>query len=92
MATRTLCFCDDFAEAKARGEFVWWPHVHAYAAVTVPMRRMSPAARYYASERGNHEDHTGECFSFVDCPFCGHELPGTLPTVLTDPRLAEPDE
>jgi hypothetical protein len=52
---------DRFGPAKSLGGWVFREG---------PYRMATWRARYYGME-----DHSGEPFSFVSCPFCGGELP-----------------
>lgn len=82
MVTTRLCFCEDRIRSMTFGTFKWsYPH-RAWFATDIPTRSMSQLASYYAFvERGleyPHEDHRGEYYYYVDCPWCGNSLPGTL--------------
>lgn len=88
---RRECRCDDRRQAQAAGDFLYWPHhrVWVFAPHALPPRSMSSGARIGAFvERAKypHEDHDGEPYSFVECPFCQMSLPGTD----DPPRLSHP--
>lgn len=78
--TRIECRCDKRLAALAAGDFIFWPHSRVWVFTDGPKRTMSAAARYFAfvdRAEHKHEDHAGEHYTFVSCPWCGHELPGT---------------
>ena len=87
--TRTECRCDARLAALHNGDFIYWPHSRAWVFTDGPFRAMSPAARYYAfvdRAEFKHEDHAGELYTWVDCPFCGHALPNTHAPRIVWPR------
>lgn len=78
-----LCFCRDREAAMQAGTFI-----REYEGTWIfpldPVRAMSPRARYFAfveREDHPHEDHSGEPYRRVTCPWCGLDLPGAI----TDP-------
>jgi hypothetical protein len=82
--TRVECRCSRRTAAQQAGEFVFLPHSRCWVFPEV-RRTMSAHARYYAfHERREwpHTDHTGEHYSFIECPWCGHTLPYTAPPPL----------
>lgn len=86
--SRTECRCDRRLAALAAGDFIFWPHSKVWIFTDGPRRSMSPQARYYAfvdRAEHKHEDHDGEHYTFVSCPWCGHCLPGTH-----EPRIVWP--
>lgn len=75
--SRTECRCDRRHDAMVGGAFLYWPPHRAWIFPDL-IRRMSAGARYFALvDRAEfpHEDHTGECYRWVSCPWCGHSLP-----------------
>lgn len=65
--------CSDFFFAKLKGEIVPSKYLGTWMEVGSVPRDMSWSAKYYAGERGEFEDHTGDNYSLFDCPFCGGE-------------------
>jgi hypothetical protein len=95
--TRTECRCDRRIAALALGDFVFWPHSRVWVFTEGPLRSMSAAARIGAfvdRREFKHEDHDGEPYSWVSCPWCGHELPGTQVPRIVWPQAdgADPNE
>ena len=85
MAWRVICACDARKNAERDREFVYIPFKHAWVFANGPRRSMSDRARYFAfSERSEfkHVDNNGAHYFYVTCCWCGHDLPGTPPTVL----------
>lgn len=62
--------------------FVYRPEHNAWVfldALDVPMRAMSHraiCAVYIERKDIQHEDHTGERYTYQSCPACGGDLPG----------------
>jgi hypothetical protein len=66
--------CDDRETAERNGEFVYLRDYDGWCFVDGPRRRMTFKASYLLNERGGMQ-HIGEFYSFLDCPWCGAELP-----------------
>ncbi len=66
--------CTDRAIAEAAAEFVYLRDYDAWAFVEGPRRRMTAYHAYLLSDRGG-DQHIGEFYSWLDCPWCGAELP-----------------
>jgi hypothetical protein len=77
MANALVCDCAERHAAERRGEFLYLAFVHGWVFDGGPFRTMTPAGRYFRFER-DVEDHTGEPYSWVTCPFCGFDLPMPL--------------
>jgi hypothetical protein len=65
--------CAEFYFAKIRGDVVPSKYLGTWIIPDSIPRDMSWEARYYAGERGNFEDHSGDPFGLWDCCFCGGE-------------------
>lgn len=65
--------CSQFLFAKIKNEIVPNRALGTWVLADSVPRDMSWAAKYYASERGNYEDHSGEPFALWDCCYCGGE-------------------
>lgn len=93
--TRVLCACDRRRHAQLLGDFVRLPHQRAWMFTDEASRRaMSSRARYYAfSVRAEypHRDHTGEPYTWITCPFCQHELPGTEDVPAVSDATGDPE-
>ena len=75
-----LCSCPEREAAMQSGAFI-----REYGGTWIfpldPVRAMSPRARYYAfvdRQEHAHEDHSGEPYRRVTCPWCGLDLPGSF--------------
>lgn len=65
--------CSGFYFAKIKGEIVPNKFLGTWELADSVLRDMPWHAKYYAGERGNFEDHSGECYARFDCPYCGGE-------------------
>ena len=74
MSSWLVCDCAQRHAAEKLGEFFYWANFEAWVFSESVPRRMSTLARYYAAERGV-ENHDGEPFRWVNCPWCGLDLP-----------------
>jgi len=54
-----------------------------------PYRTASPVAIYYADGRGTHD---GEPYVYVDCPFCGRDLPMPPEVTWRTDATGDPEE
>lgn len=69
------CDCDTRHTSERSGLFVYMSSYEGWVFTDCQLRRQSPAAIYWAIERGL-ECHDGEPFVWKDCcPFCGKDLP-----------------
>ncbi len=66
--------CTNRTIAEAAGEFVYLRDYDGWAFVDGPRRRMTFRAMYVLSQLGG-DQHIGEWYSWLDCPWCGAELP-----------------
>lgn len=78
--------CAEFYFALAKNEIVPSKYLGTWMIPDSVPRDMSWAAKYYAGERGDFEDHTGDNFALWDCPFCGGES-----RPIPAPRIAQAD-
>ena len=76
--------CSGFFYAKVRGEIVPNKYMGTWVMPDSVPRDMSWSAKYYAGERGDFEDHTGDYYALWDCPFCGG-----ITCPIPAPRIAE---
>ncbi len=73
-AARTFCRCRDRYAAMFNGEFLYSKWFDAWIFPNGPFRAMSQHAKSNAVVRGI-EDRSGEPFTWLNCPFCGLDLP-----------------
>ena len=76
--------CSEFFFAKLKNEIIPNKFLGTWVIPDSPQRDMPWHSKYYAGERGNYEDHSGEPYARWDCCFCGGE---TEP--IPAPRIAE---
>ena len=77
------CSCKARYHAMAQGEFLWSDMAGGWVFVDLPTRNVNWRTRYIAGEQGRViEDHTGEPYTWHDCPFCGFELPHRIKPTL----------
>ncbi len=66
--------CTNRTIAEAAGEFLYIRDYDAWCFVEGPRRSMTFRAMYMLGEGGG-DSHVGEWYSWLDCPWCGAELP-----------------
>lgn len=71
------CDCRERHAATQNAELFYWAEREGWVFTNGPMRRLTRGAAYWKGERAI-DDHTGEMFVWVDCPFCGLELPKAI--------------
>lgn len=81
--------CQDRDQAERDGVFEYIGYFDGWCFTDGPRRRMSDRATSYAAVRGM-DRHDGEPFVWLDCPFCGAELP--IPKEPRHPFTIDTDE
>ena len=79
------CQCAARREAVRRGDFLPSFTLSAWIAVDAPKRRVSQRTLWYLSERGEFDtylSHAGDAYSWVTCPWCGHDLPPVTASIV----------
>ncbi len=66
--------CKEREQASFVGEFVYLRDYDGWCFVEGPRRRVSILTRHLQGWR-DIENHDGEFYVYLDCPFCGAELP-----------------
>lgn len=76
-ADRKHGVCARFHFAVARGEMIPNNKQGGWNLTTLPLRELTPRAKYFRTEDGlPYDDHTGEAYCLAEqCPYCQGELP-----------------
>lgn len=70
--TQRICCCDERYIARAAGEFVYMEQWRGWV---FPNDKPRWASNGWRSSYYGTDDHSGEPTIWLDCPFCGGELP-----------------